>query len=184
MRGRAPPVADAARRSTRSGRKNRASEQREDFFGHRKAVGADAPWIPLERICAQYGFGFFAPEKSKFVASAAKRQEGLSRGKPGSPLPCFASFCRSKRKAPAASGANYAFAKGSATPLGEMKLYTGNPSVTAAPCQLPLHRGAFRAVRRRRRDETGIACIGNPSVTAAPCHLPLHKGGYGSRVAS
>ena len=86
MRSRAPPVADAARRSTRSGRKNRASEQREDFFGHRKAVGADAPWIPLERICAQYGFGFFAPEKSKFVASAAKRQEGLSRGKPGSPL--------------------------------------------------------------------------------------------------
>ena len=43
MRSRAPPVADAARRSTRSGRKNRAGEQREDFFGHRKAVGADAP---------------------------------------------------------------------------------------------------------------------------------------------
>ena len=42
MRSRAPPVADAARRSIRSGRKNRASEQREDFFGHRKAVGADA----------------------------------------------------------------------------------------------------------------------------------------------
>ena len=122
MRSRAPPVADAARRSTRSGRKNRASEQREDFFGHRKAVGADAPWIPLERICAQYGFGFFAPEKSKFVASAAKRQEGLSRGKPGSPLPCFASFCRSKRKAPAASGDNYAFAKGPTPPPGAHKL--------------------------------------------------------------
>ena len=42
VRSRAPPVADAARRSTRSGRKNRASESREDFFGHRKAVGADA----------------------------------------------------------------------------------------------------------------------------------------------
>ena len=39
MRSRAPPVADAARRSTRSGRKERASEQREDFFGHRKAEG-------------------------------------------------------------------------------------------------------------------------------------------------
>ena len=38
VRSRAPPVADAARRSTRSGRKNRASEQREDFFGHRKAA--------------------------------------------------------------------------------------------------------------------------------------------------
>ena len=42
VRSRAPPVADAARRSTRSGRKNRASEPRDDFFGHRKAVGADA----------------------------------------------------------------------------------------------------------------------------------------------
>ena len=33
----------------------------------------------------------------------------------------FASFCRSKRKAPAASGANYAFAKGSTTPTGDYK---------------------------------------------------------------
>ena len=122
MRSRAPPVADAARRSIRSGRKNRASEQREDFFGHRKAVGADTPWLPLERICAQYGFGFFSPEKSKSVASTAKRQRGLQRGKPGSPLPCFASFCRSKRKAPAASGDNYAFAKGPAPPPGAHKL--------------------------------------------------------------
>ena len=53
MRSRAPPVADAARRSIRSGRKNRASEQREDFFGHRKAVGADAPAATLGAyLCA------------------------------------------------------------------------------------------------------------------------------------
>ena len=36
VRSRAPPAADAARRSTRRGRKNRAGEQREDFFGNRK----------------------------------------------------------------------------------------------------------------------------------------------------
>ena len=54
--------------------------------------------------------------KTIFVSSTAKRQRGLQRGKLGSPLPCFASFCRSKRKAPAASGANYAFARGPATP--------------------------------------------------------------------
>ena len=77
--------------------------------------------LPLERICAQYGFRFFDREKSKSVASTAKRQRGLQRGKPGSPLPCFASFCRSKRKAPAASGANYAFAKGPAALTGEKK---------------------------------------------------------------
>ena len=59
------------------------------------------PRLPLERICAQYRFGFFVQEKSKSVASTAKRQRGLQRGKLGSPLPCFASFCRSKRKAPA-----------------------------------------------------------------------------------
>ena len=139
MRSRAPPVADAARRSTRSGRKNRASEQREDFFGHRKAEGANTPWLPLERICAQYGFGFFAPEKSKFVASTAKRQRGLQRGKLGSPLPCFASFCRSKRKAPAASRTDYSFVKGSVTPTGEIKLlpFAGNPSVSLAADSFP-----------------------------------------------
>ena len=158
VRSRAPPEADAARRSTRSGRKNRASEQRKDFFGHRKAVGADTPWLPLERICAQYGFGFFSPEKSKSVASAAKRQEGLSRGKPGSPLPCFASFCRNKRKAPAASGANYAFVKGSATPTGEIKLlsFVGNPSVSLAAASSP--------------------CTGEPLVQ---CYTPLHRGALG-----
>ena len=76
------------------------------FSGTARRMGQMRPRLPLERICAQYGFKFFSPEKSKFVASTAKRQWGLQRGKPGSPLPCFASFCRSKRKAPAASGAN------------------------------------------------------------------------------
>ena len=91
------------------------------FSGTARRWGQIRPRLPLERICAQYEFRFFSPEKSKFVASTAKRQGGLSRGKPGSPLPCFASFCRSKRKAPAASGANYAFVKGSAPPTGEIK---------------------------------------------------------------
>ena len=76
------------------------------FSGTARRWGQMRPRLPLERICAQYGFGFFDREKSKSVASTAKRQRGLQRGKPGSPLPCFASFCRSKRKAPAASGAN------------------------------------------------------------------------------
>ena len=114
--------------------------------------------LPLERICAQYGFGFFAPEKSKFVASTAKRQRGLQRGKPGSPLPCFASFCRSKRKAPAASGANYAFAKGSVTPTGEIKLlpFAGNPSVSLAADSSPY--------------------TGEPVVQGDAASLPLARG--------
>ena len=48
-------------------------------------IGQILPWLPLERICAQYGFRFFDREKSKSVASTAKRQRGLQRGKPGSP---------------------------------------------------------------------------------------------------
>ena len=76
------------------------------FSGTARRWGQMRPRLPLERICAQCGFRFFSPEKSKSVASTAKRQRGLQRGKPGFPLPCFASFCRSKRKAPAASGAN------------------------------------------------------------------------------
>ena len=53
--------------------------------GGGRGMGQMRPQLPLERICAQYGFRFFFPEKSKSVASAAKRQEGLSRGKPGPP---------------------------------------------------------------------------------------------------
>ena len=70
----------------------------------------NAPQALFKPICVQYGRLF--RRKMPFVASTVKRQRGLQRGKLGSPLPCFASFCRSKRKAPAASGANYAFAKG------------------------------------------------------------------------
>ena len=66
---------------------------------------------PFKPICVQYGFRFFDREKSKSVASTAKRQRGWQRGKLGSPLPCFASFCRSKRKASAASGTYQALYK-------------------------------------------------------------------------
>ena len=134
--------------------------------------------LPLKRICAQYGFRFFSPEKSKFVASTAKRQEGLSRGKPGPPLPCFASFCRSKRKAPAASRTGfapckinappkattnwpppdrrigYAFAKDSATPIGEMKLgivCSVNPSVSLTAHNSPCTGEAFLRKAKQTR---------------------------------
>ena len=36
--------------------------------------------LPLERICAQYGFGFFAPEKSKFASSTASDRKGFVKG--------------------------------------------------------------------------------------------------------
>ena len=152
MRSRAPPVADAARRSTRSGRKNRAGEQRKDFFGHRKAEGANTPWLPLERICAQYGFRFFDREKSKSVASTAKRQRGWQRGKLGSPLPCFASFCRSKRKAPAASGVNYVFAKGSTPPIGDHKLSPAGQAHSLGLCKRPRPAGRRNENMPRQKD--------------------------------
>ena len=54
--------------------------------------------LPLERICAQYGFRFFVGEKSKSVSSTAS-----DRGLGAEPQACFGSFYTSKRNAPAAS---------------------------------------------------------------------------------
>jgi cellulase/cellobiase CelA1 len=56
-------VADAARRSTRSGRKNRASERRKDFFEHRKAVGADAPAATFGAHLCAVRIWIFRPRK-------------------------------------------------------------------------------------------------------------------------
>ena len=41
-------------------------------------MGANTPWLPLERICAQYGFRFFWGEKSKSVL----RTDALHRVSP------------------------------------------------------------------------------------------------------
>ena len=70
----------------------------------------NAPQAPLERICAQYGRCF-----ASFVSSTASDKKGLVKGELP-PRPCFPSFCRSKRKAPAGRRTVYAFAKGTATP--------------------------------------------------------------------
>ena len=76
MRSRAPPVADAARRSIRSGRKNRASEQREDFFGHRKAVGANAAAGYLGSVSVRST----DDASASFVSSTASDRKGFVKG--------------------------------------------------------------------------------------------------------
>ena len=140
MRSRAPPVADAARRSTRSGRKNRASEQREDFFGHRKADGADAPAAtlgaylcavrtmlshrsypalqaterglsrgnlsPLTRFCLLLAVQKEAPAGQACRLCLCKRLRDADRRPQIWLKNSFASFCRSKRKAPPARRAD------------------------------------------------------------------------------
>ena len=80
----------------------------------------NAPQALLKPICVQYGRLF--RRKMPFVSSTAKRQRGLQKGKLGSPLPCFASFCRSKRNAPAASRTGFAPCKINAPPLGDHHL--------------------------------------------------------------
>ena len=75
MRSRAPPVADAARRSIRSGRKNRASEQREDFSGTARRQGLrlaeegprrqpNSPLFPIDSpaLFDYYGVGKYPPK--------------------------------------------------------------------------------------------------------------------------
>ena len=52
------------------------------FSGTARRWGQMRPRLPLERTCAQYGFGFFAPKKSKSVSSTAKRQRDCQGGSP------------------------------------------------------------------------------------------------------
>ena len=64
-------------------RSKKSSEQASSakiFSGTARRWGQMRLRLPLERICVQYGFGFFSPEKSKFVASTAKRQKGVCQG--------------------------------------------------------------------------------------------------------
>ena len=77
--------------------------------------------LPLERICAQYGFGFFAPEKSKSVFSTAKRQRGLSRGN-SSPLTRFCLLLAVQKEAPAGQAYSLCLCKRLRDAEGDHKL--------------------------------------------------------------
>ena len=107
------------------------------FSGTARRRGQMRLRLPLERICAQYGFGFFAPEKSKSVSSTAKRQGGLSRGKLGPPCPCFAYFCTNKSRPSPGRRANKAFSKGPATPTGDCKLSPTGQAYRLCLCKRP-----------------------------------------------
>ena len=117
MRSRAPPVADAARRSIRSGRKNRASEQREDFFGHRKAVGADAPAATLGAyLCA---VRTMLLHRSYPALQATER--GSSRGNL-SPLTRFCLLLAVQKEAPAGQAYSLCLCKSLRDAEGDHKL--------------------------------------------------------------
>ena len=117
MRSRAPPVADAARRSIRSGRKNRASEQREDFFGHRKAVGADAPAATLGAyLCA---VRTMLLHRSYPALQATER--GSSRGNL-SPLTRFCLLLAVQKEAPAGQAYSLCLCKRLRDAEGDHKL--------------------------------------------------------------
>ena len=101
VRSRAPPVADAARRSTRSGRKNRASEQRDDFFGHRKAVGADAAAGYLWSASVRSTDLDFSTEKNLNPYPAQLSVKGVCKGESLVPLcPVLLPFAGAKGRPP------------------------------------------------------------------------------------
>ena len=104
--------------------------------------------------------------KTIFVSSTAKRQRGLQRGKLGSPLPCFASFCRSKRKAPAASGVNYAFAKGSTPPIGDQKLAPAGQAHNLGLCKRPRPAGRRNENMPRQKDRKSSCHSGTGALFA------------------
>ena len=101
MRSRAPPVADAARRSTRSGRKNRASEQREVLFGYRKAEGADAAAGYLWSASVRSTDLDFSPQKNPNPYPAQLSVKGVCKGESLVPLcPVLLPFAGAKGRPP------------------------------------------------------------------------------------
>ena len=89
MRSRAPPVADAARRSIRSGRKNRASERREDFFRAPQGGGGRCACGYLWSVSVRSTDLDFSPQKNLNSYPALQATErGSSRGNL-SPLTVF-----------------------------------------------------------------------------------------------
>ena len=166
MRSRAPPVADAARRSIRSGRKNRASEQREDFFGHRKAARtAIGQGVHRRKSrCRDQNLN-----KQLFAQTALPRYGGGGRG--GGKCACgyfgsvsvrstddaFASFVSST------ASDRKGFVKGESVPLDRILVpfvRTKGTPPRRAVLTMPLQ----KAPRRRRQDEI------------------WYKGGRGARV--
>ena len=146
MRSRAPPVADAARRSTRSGRKNRASEQREDFFGHRKAVGADAPAATLGAyLCA---VRTMLLHRSYPALQATER--GSSRGKL-SPLTVFWFLLYAQKERLRGERCLLCLCKRlhGADRRDEIITFCRQPLSQPCGCQLPLHRGACGTGQKR-----------------------------------
>ena len=67
-------------------------------------------------------------------------------------MPCFASFCRSKWKALAASGVNYAFAKGSTPPIGDHKLSPAGQAHSLGLCKRPRPAGRRNENMPRQKD--------------------------------
>ena len=86
----------------RSGRKNRASEQREDFFGHRKAVGADAPAATFgAHLCAVRSCFFRLLREKQYSYPAQLSVKGVCKGESLVPLcPVLLPFAGAKGRPP------------------------------------------------------------------------------------
>ena len=160
MRSRAPPVADAARRSTRSGRKNRASEQREDFFGHRKAVGANAAAGYLWSASVRSTDDALA----SFVSSTASDGKGFVKEESVPLDRVLPTFARTKVGPRRAGVQMNTFCK---TPRRRRRLQTIPIGQAYSLCLCKRHRDAFR-----RDKTTTIVLGGNPSVSLTAASTP------------
>ena len=70
------------------------------FSGTARRWGQMRLRLPWERICAQYGFGFFIQEKSKSVSSTASERKGLVRGESVPLCPVLLPFAGAKGRPP------------------------------------------------------------------------------------
>ena len=120
--------------STRSGRKNRAGEQRDDFFGHRKADGADAAAGFLWSASVRSTDLDFSPQKNLNPYPAQLSVKGVCKGESPVPLcPVLLPFAGAKGRPPRRA----VLIKPCKRPCpaeGEMKLYHNY-------CRQPLSHG-------------------------------------------
>ena len=120
--------------------------------------------LPLERICAQYGFGFFVQEKSKFVSSTASDRKGVVKGESVPLDRVLHTFARTKVGPRRVGVQMNTFCK---TPRRRRRLQTfpRRAGVQFMPLQ--------KAPRRRRRNKAGHS-LSRQSLRFAPLTTSLY----------
>ncbi len=78
--------------------------------------------LPLERICAPYGFVFLLPQKNNIRIQRSQASMGFAMGKARFPFALFWFLLQEQKKRPGGEPYKLRHAKNFATPIGDSKL--------------------------------------------------------------